>query len=192
MNRLLLTGIVVFIWAVSGCSNKDQAPGGILPKEKMQAVLWDIIQAERFTATFVAKDSTKNIKAENFKLYSQIFSIHQVTKDEFIKSYNFYLSRPDIARKMFDSLAAKANRQREDLYKSQTAPDSSKHLKSVLSPDSIHSHFRDSLMKANQQKLNSAKTNTPLVKPDSGKLTKPKRLIHPGLLRIRDSLLRRP
>jgi hypothetical protein len=216
MNRLLLTGIVVLLWAVIGCSNKDRVPGGVLSKEKMRAVLWDIIQAERFTATYVAKDSSKNIKVENFKLYSQIFSIHDVTKDEFIKSYNFYLSRPDMARMIFDSLAARANRQREEMYKSQKpAADSGKTVRSGLSPDSMHARLRDSLTKSNRQKLlNSSKTNPPVIKPDSVKPNQPKRLPRPRLfksdsvkstqpkrllrpaggpagLRIRDSLIRR-
>jgi hypothetical protein len=160
------------MWVISGCTNKDKVPGDVLPKEKMEAVLWDIIQAERFTATYVAKDSSKNIKTENFKLYNQIFSIHHVTKDEFLKSYKFYLSRPDISRVMFDSMASRANRQREDLYKSKPATtDSTKSTQPRRMIDSIHGHFRDSLFKRGNRKVEGP--------------------IRPAGLRIRDSLLRR-
>jgi hypothetical protein len=82
----------------------------------MQQVLWDMIQAERFRETFI-RDSALDLKAETFKLYAQVFDVHNVTKDEFVKSYKFYMSRPDISRDMFDSLATQANRQREELYK---------------------------------------------------------------------------
>jgi hypothetical protein len=98
------------------CTDKDKIPAGVLPKDKMEKVLWDIIQAERYRDTYV-RDSSLDLKKETFKLYAQVFEIHQVSKDEFIKSYKFYMSRPDIARVMFDSLATRANRRREELYK---------------------------------------------------------------------------
>jgi hypothetical protein len=108
---------------IVSCSDKDKIPAGVLPKDQMESVLWDMIQAERFTAGFMA-DSAQKAKAENFKLYAQIFSLHHISKEEFIKSYKFYLTRPDISREMFDSLNTRANRRREDMYKPQTPVDS--------------------------------------------------------------------
>lgn len=121
MNRLFLLGAGFLIWALVSCTDKDKIPSGVLPQEKMEKVLWDMIQAERYTNTFL-KDSTHNLKEETFKLYAQVFSIHNVSKDQFIKSYKFYMSRPDIARPMFDSLATKANRRREEMYKAKSQP----------------------------------------------------------------------
>ena len=197
MNRLLLIGIGILCWVLTGCSNKDQAPAGILPKEKMEEVLWDMIQAERFTSTFVAKDSSKNVKTENFKLYAQVFSIHQITKEEFIKSYKFYLSRPDIARVMFDSLASKANRRREEQYQSESKKaDSAKPAPPVVpatpvpTADSIQKRIRDSLMSGARKRKLGAPTRPQLIAPDSNQPAKPLRPIHPTKLRIKDSLLR--
>lgn len=116
MNRLLLVCLTAIGWCLVSCTDKDKIPSGVLGKDKMQKVLWDVIQAERFRENFI-RDSSKDLKAETFKLYAQVFEIHKVTKDEFVNSYKFYMSRPDIAREMFDSLATKANRQREELHK---------------------------------------------------------------------------
>ncbi len=116
MNRLLLVCLSALVWCVVSCTDKDKIPAGVLPKDKMEKVLWDMIQAERYRESFI-RDSSKNLKTETFKLYAQVFEIHQISKDEFIKSYKFYMSRPDIARIMFDSLATRANRRREELYK---------------------------------------------------------------------------
>jgi hypothetical protein len=116
MNRLLLVCLSAIVWCAVSCTDKDKVPAGVLPKDKMEKVLWDMIQAERYRESFI-RDSSKNLKTETFKLYAQVFEIHQVSKDEFIKSYKFYMSRPDIARIMFDSLATRANRRREELYK---------------------------------------------------------------------------
>jgi hypothetical protein len=92
----------------------------------MQKVLWDMIEAERYRESFV-KDSSKDLKAETFKLYAQVFEIHKISKETFIKSYKFYMSRPDIARDMFDSLSTQANRRREEMYK--TKPLDTAHVK---------------------------------------------------------------
>jgi hypothetical protein len=118
MNRLLLVCLSAMVWCLVSCTDKDKIPAGILPKEKMQKVLWDMILAERFRESFI-KDSSKDLKAESFKLYAQVFEVHKISKDEFIKSYKFYMSRPDIARSMFDSLSTQANRRREEIYKTK-------------------------------------------------------------------------
>jgi uncharacterized protein DUF4296 len=148
MNRLLLVCLSAFVWCLISCTDKDKIPAGVLPKDKMQKVLWDVIQAERFRETFI-KDSSKDLKAETFKLYAQVFEIHKVTKDEFVKSYKFYMSRPDIARDMFDSLATQANRRREEMYKPKPLDTAQAKLDSA------------------KLKLDSSK-----VKPDSSKLQK--------------------
>ena len=121
MNRLLLLCLGAIILGLISCTDKDKLPKGVLPKDKMESVLWDMLQAERYRATFI-KDSSK-IKTETFKLYAEVFAIHQITKDQFIKSYKFYMSRPDIARDMFDSLSTQANRRREDMYKKSQTTD---------------------------------------------------------------------
>jgi hypothetical protein len=116
MSRLSLVCLSVIVCFLVCCTDKDKIPAGVLNQDKMEKVLWDMIQAERYRETFV-RDSSKDLKAETFKLYAQVFAIHKISKDEFIKSYKFYMSRPDIARGMFDSLATKASRRREEMYK---------------------------------------------------------------------------
>jgi hypothetical protein len=116
MNRLLLVCLSAIVCFLVCCTDKDKIPAGVLNQDKMEKVLWDMIQAERFRETFI-RDSSKDLKAETFKLYAQVFEIHKISKDEFVKSYKFYMSRPDIARGMFDSLATKASRRRDELYK---------------------------------------------------------------------------
>ena len=84
----------------------------------MELILWDIIQAERFSAMFILKDSsTKNVDLETFKLYDQVFSVHKVSREKFVKSYKYYLRRPDIAKVMFDSITVKAERQKASIYR---------------------------------------------------------------------------
>ena len=84
----------------------------------MQHILWDLIQADQYAKQFLLKDSSKkNIRVETIKLYQEVLQIHHITKDQFKKSYQFYLTRPDLTKNIFDSLAASGNRRRKEIYK---------------------------------------------------------------------------
>ena len=113
--------MVIFI-SIYGCSDKQSIPSKILPPGKMEKVLWDMIQAEKYASNYL-KDSTKNNKLKTFTLYEDIFMIHKITRQQFIESYKFYLTRPDITKVMFDSLATMAGHKREDVYKMQKRPE---------------------------------------------------------------------
>jgi len=184
MNRLLLVCLSAFVWFLISCTDKDKIPAGVLPKEKMQKVLWDVIQAERFRETFM-RDSSKDLKAETFKLYAQVFEIHKVTKDEFVKSYKFYMSRPDIARDMFDSLATRANRRREEMYKpkpldtAQTKLDSSK-----LKLDSSKSKLDSSKVKLDSSKVKKKPAAPPRFDSSKNVLPRPA-VLPPGFAKNR-------
>jgi hypothetical protein len=43
--------------------------------------------------------------------------LHKISKQQFSKSYKYYITHPDKNRLLFDSLAAKANRRLQDAYK---------------------------------------------------------------------------
>lgn len=110
----LTFGIGIFI----ACTNKHKIPSGVLSREDMEKVMWDMIQADRFSSMFMERDSNlrKDIKIENLKQYERVFQIHKITREEFIRSFKFYLSRPDINRVLFDTMAARANRRRGEMY----------------------------------------------------------------------------
>jgi len=123
-----------FLAIFSACRNDDDIPRGIIPKENMSKILWDVIQADQFSTQYLLKDSAKwHVKSETMKLYDEVFKIHHISKAEFEKSLQFYLGHPDITKTMFDSLSAQANRQRSQVYLTPTAPRMTK-----ITPDSIN------------------------------------------------------
>ena len=111
-----IAGLILMVWigCSLGCKNKDGMPYGILDKEKMQVVFWDMIQAEVFTNQFIKKDSSKNAILINARLQQQIFALHKITKDQFYKSYRFYSLHPELMRPLLDSITSTAER---DKYK---------------------------------------------------------------------------
>jgi hypothetical protein len=102
----LLTGLAL----IGAC--KSKLPSDVLKPDKMQAVLWDVIKADVFTAEFVKKDSTKNAAAENVKLQQQIFALHKISKADFYRSYDYYRSNTEIFKKIMDSMVVRAERNR--------------------------------------------------------------------------------
>ncbi len=112
--RCLIIATLIFFAA---CTHNDRIPDGIIGKEKMEGILWDMIQADRFSSQFLLKDSARiDVKKETLVLYDQVFQVNKVTKEEFIKSYKYYLSRPDITKVILDTLASRANRRKEAVY----------------------------------------------------------------------------
>jgi hypothetical protein len=99
--------------SVLGCTRKDGLPKEIMPRDQMESILWDMVQADEYSIQYLAKDSaTKNVKKETVQLYGEVFRIHHVSKDEFQKSFDYYLGRPDLTKKMLDTLSERARRQR--------------------------------------------------------------------------------
>lgn len=106
MRRLLSLFIVLF-FAIS-CADKKKIPKDILPPQKMQAILWDMISAGEFLNTFILKkDSAVNKDSVSLKIYGQVFHIYHITKEQFDKSYSYYRDHPELMKVIIDSLSKK-------------------------------------------------------------------------------------
>ncbi len=133
------------------CTNNMKVPKDIIPKPKMEKILWDMLQADRFVNEFLPKrgDTTYDDTAV-FKVYQNVFKVHDITREEFIRSYKFYLGRPDITKVMFDSISVQAQRRRAEVYQIKNKADSLKYRKQKtdsLRQDSIKRPRIDSLRK---------------------------------------------
>src|ERR1700759_226624 len=101
---------LIFGSLITACGDKYSVPSGILDREKMEAVMWDMIQADQY-ADYLKKDSAHlDLKAEHLRLYEQVFRLHDVSREKFQKSYNWYLAHPEMNQVLFDSLQTRGNR----------------------------------------------------------------------------------
>jgi hypothetical protein len=115
MSRLFF--LLLIIGFAVAC-NKSDKPKDIIPREKMERVVWDMVQADEFIQNYVAKDSNKlDVNAERYKLYEKVLGVHNITKDQFKKSYEYYSTHPTESKLLFDSLSSKANRRIQESYK---------------------------------------------------------------------------
>lgn len=121
MRIILILFSLIFLFSCK--SNKSDE---ILSKKKMQAVLWDIIQADVYSNQYIKHDSTKNSAVENAKLQQQIFAIHKISKETFNKSYAYYQAHPNDMQAILDSIST-------EKYRSEKlATERIRHIKPVL------------------------------------------------------------
>jgi len=104
MRRRLF--IIFCLFIITGCKNKDRIPAGILPQKKMQAIVWDMMRADQFLTDYVLnKDTSLDKRMQRIKLYSKVFSIHQVSKEQYEESFSYYKSHPALFKILMDSLS---------------------------------------------------------------------------------------
>jgi ribosomal protein S8 len=106
MRSLFLLFLLLFF----ACSNKPHVPKGILPPDKMQAVLLDMLKADEYINQFGNIDTiTTNIdKRKGF--YQAVLKTHKTNQKELKKSFDYYQNRPDLLQVVLDSMRQDASR----------------------------------------------------------------------------------
>jgi hypothetical protein len=107
--------VLAVVSLLAGCS-RNKVPANIIQQHEMGNILFEITMAEEFVNAYVAKDSSKNREAEIQKEYQKIFLLHEITEAQFKESYDFYRSHTGIFKTMMDSLNARAQRKRNEIY----------------------------------------------------------------------------
>lgn len=118
--KYLLTSLLAML--VFSCSQKDEVPKGILKTEKMQLLFWDFLRAEVYSSNFAKRDSIRSEAIENLKIQNKIFKLHNVTKEEFYRSYIYYSNHKELMTKMIDSMIAMQKREKELKNKKDSLP----------------------------------------------------------------------
>jgi hypothetical protein len=106
MKRLLLlSAVLIFMFS---CSD-SQPPKGVLPAEKLAAVLKDIHLTEAYLNMLPNEDSVKKVAPA---YYAQLFKKHETDFKQFERSLKYYTQKP----LLLDSIYSQIN---TDLKKDQ-------------------------------------------------------------------------
>lgn len=106
MRIILLPAFLIVLLAA--CGNKNRIPSGVLQPRQMEAVLWDLMRADQFLADYVfSKDTSKKQDQESIRMYTQIFRTHNISKETFQKSFEFYQHHPALMNPILDSISKK-------------------------------------------------------------------------------------
>jgi hypothetical protein len=102
--------IATALLLIVACKSR-RVPEGVIKPEKMEAIMWDMIQAGEFLNGYVLfRDTTTNQVLESQRWYDKIYSLHNTSREEFIRSYEYYRTHPRLMQEVFDSMAVYEDR----------------------------------------------------------------------------------
>jgi len=102
MRRYLY--LLAFVFALVSCSSSDK----VLPKEKMEKVMWDVAQSSEFLNGYVYyKYPEQNRAALNEAMLQKVFKIHNITREQFNQTLDYYEKRPDELKAVVDSIVSR-------------------------------------------------------------------------------------
>ncbi|HEX8279558.1 MAG TPA: DUF4296 domain-containing protein [Segetibacter sp.] len=104
--------IILLIIILAACSSSP-VPKGILPPNRMQKIVYDLIRIDEFMNNFVTKDSAVDLKKKRSSLYDQVFKVNNTNRKEFYSSYKYYQEHPNVQKELFDSLHESLHRKLE-------------------------------------------------------------------------------
>ncbi|HEV2481231.1 MAG TPA: DUF4296 domain-containing protein [Puia sp.] len=101
---------------LAACSDKTSVPFGILSVDKMAPIVWDMVEADQYAAMLIRDSAHADPKMERLRLYELVFRSHDISREKFEKSYNYYKEHPEINQILYDSLTAQGTRYRTEAY----------------------------------------------------------------------------
>lgn len=97
--------IVLVITLVVACGSKGDVPEGILPKEKMEDLMWDMLRADEFVKEYMlARDTSLRDTAEYIKMYERVFRLNKTNREQYAESFTYYRTHPKLMKEILDSL----------------------------------------------------------------------------------------
>lgn len=114
-----MSGRIVLVWLtfiIISCSNDKRIPEDVLPEEKMGTVLFEIGMGEAMLEYYVFRDSTVNRDSALRSELDKVLQVHQLTQEDFRRSYDYYKARPALMKVMMDTVYARSQRSQEKLY----------------------------------------------------------------------------
>ena len=105
---MIRTGLIVLLFVFS-CTKKTGVPKNILPPDKMEKLLLDLMEADEF----VTRKSVDSAVSDSFSrgvVYTAVFTQHKTNKEEFKKSFSYYESHPELLKIVLDSIQSETKR----------------------------------------------------------------------------------
>lgn len=100
-----LTKMVFFVWfslSIACSGNKNKTPDDILQPSVMIPILVDVHLAEADAINRRVTPDSVRIILENH--YHDIFQIHHVDKEDFLRSFDFYMQQSETFLEMYEKV----------------------------------------------------------------------------------------
>lgn len=119
IRNVFICLLIVGLYACGG----PGIPGDVMKKEKMQLVMWDVMQADDFVREYmVNRDSTLDDTGEYLNMYERVFRMHGTNREEFARSFKYYREHPALMKEIMDSIYNQFQRQPPLVYMPPSTP----------------------------------------------------------------------
>jgi Domain of unknown function (DUF4296) len=119
MKRIIFGLAILFFVS---CSGKTNVPADMIPPLKMQQILMDVLIVDAVNSEKAGADTSIKLMDVNSKSVIQVLKSHNISVKEFSRSYDFYLSHPDVLKPIADSLAALVTKRSTEIYSDTSNP----------------------------------------------------------------------
>lgn len=111
-----LTGLIIMLVMTLSCGGA-KVPEGVLPPEKMEEVLTDVLLAESFAESYLIADTTRKLKQYYAQELDRVIAVHKVTQKQLLASIDYYKTQPDKFKVIIDSVNNRAIREKDRIFK---------------------------------------------------------------------------
>jgi hypothetical protein len=111
ISPILLIAIALF-----SCGGVEFSEDRILDQNKMADLLNEVALAEGFAESYLFKDTLQSKDTLVQKELDKVLQLHQISMDQFTKSYYYYKTHPEEFKVLVDTANARASRNREQIY----------------------------------------------------------------------------
>lgn len=102
MQKYFFASICLTLFWACSVPDANTIPADVFPKEKMESILYDMHLAEGVIAISPTKGDSNARRALGY--YDLIYQKHQVTKEEFKASYDFYIRHPVLMDSVYNNI----------------------------------------------------------------------------------------
>jgi len=113
MKKLLLYGIL-FLLAACG-KTLPKVPSDIIQQKKMIQILVEVHIADAVLEHINGTD--KRVPEQTTAMYNQIYKNYGITREDFLKSYYFYETQPELMDKLYEELLTELSKKQAQLSK---------------------------------------------------------------------------
>jgi Domain of unknown function (DUF4296) len=111
---------IIILFFLFSC--QSSVPKNIIAPKKMQAVLWDMMQADEI-AEYPLNDSSFLNLSKHVDYYQKVLAIHKISREDFKRSLTYYENHPGTFKNILDSLQSYGERlQHADSAKQPATP----------------------------------------------------------------------
>lgn len=106
----------LFLFLFSCKEKLPPVPGDVIPMEQMKLIMTDMHISDAVAETNAQKGEDERVQVQRNN--EQIFKNHGITKEEFLKSFQFYENNPVLLNKMYDEILNELSKREEKEGKS--------------------------------------------------------------------------